>query len=617
MRPLFTMTAATLLLLAPALHSADWTADIPADAAAVARASSIARISEIMTATGVLKPFAEGLDRILAPLRDAAGSDVLQRNAPVTVIVLDVDDQAASAALAFLLPVTDLAAFLSLADTHSVAELPGGVYRIGPPAPDDALFCVRFSATCIVLAYSQADCLRLKGFRDSGEPSLADLLDDGERAMLAGADAVAFLRGARAAALLKRFAPEVADLLAAPAALIGARAGRPALDWLRAIDRLLWTVKASRTEGPPARNELTFDARVTPAGDSLLAALLAKWGTSDAAPALLKGAPAVVTWNLPLTSKLLEDIQQSLRSTYDAVRPIELPPPPDAQPGAVQKPVPPSPPADGADNALVAAFNKGLKPGHHPASQPAASQPLAPQPAPPAPPPPAKEAVVPPETLAARRHRDLFLRDTFLLTESVTGAGGAALLPGTAKPRLAFIAWQRVAPPGDLDISTIIAQWVDILTERVRRDGVELPVAFEPNADFVAEMTTARLGVGPVSALFLAKDDLLFLGGNLTDDSIAPLLASLKEAPPASDDSPAQCRLSASLHSAALFAMGDALTTEDRDMIERLAGVHDVRSAGVSGSLRCTGATAHIQLRLRLEDLYLAFQIIARSRQAP
>jgi len=557
-----------------------------------------------MTSTGVLKPFAEGVDRILTPLSDPAGEAILDRSAPVTVIVLDAGDKDASMALAFLLPVNDLAKFLSLARGENVSELPGGVYRVGPPG-GDALFCARVSATHIVLAYSETECARLAAFRESGEPSLADVLDEDERAMLSDADAAGFLRGDRAESLLGRFAPDVADLLATPAALKGPGSGGARLDWLRSIDRLVWAVKAVRTEGPPVRIDLAFDVRLIPAEQSPLAALIAKWKPRDARPADIEGTAAVVTWDVPLTPKLLGDFQQSLRSVYDEVRPIEALLPI----GVVREPGPPS--ADAEADGLIAAFNRGLKPGHRPASQPAASRPAVAAPL------PAEKPAVSHEILAARRERDLFLRDTFLLTESVTGTGGVALVPGTAQPHIGLVAWQRVRPSGDLDVSRIIAEWVDIFAERVRRDGVELPVTFEPDAGSVAEMKAARLGVGPVSALFLPGDDLFFLAGNLGDDVAAGLLQSFKEPTVSANDPPAQVRLSASLYNVALLATAGGLSKEDLDMMDRLAGVHGVRAAGVSGALRCTDTGAHIALRLRLEDLLLALQVLARAQQAP
>ena len=575
------MIALALLVLAPPLRAADWTADVPGSAAAVARASSIARAGEIMTTTGVLKPFAEGLDRILTPLRDETGNDILDRGGPVSVIVLDIPDNDARA-LAFLLPVRDLAKFLSLATDENVSELPGGVYRVGPPG-GSALFCARVSSSHIVLAYSQADCARLAGFHDSGEPSLADVLGEEERAMLSRGDVAGLVRGGQAGALLRRFAPGVVDSLPAPRALRGASGDRPPLDWLRSIDRLAWTLTATRAEGTPARNDLALDVRVTPAAESLLAALIAQWQTHDAPPADVAGTAAVVTWNLPLTPKLLEGLERSLRTMYDAVRPVKALAPPELQRDPVQEP----------------------------ASQPSAPAVTASKPAS-----PAQEGVTESEILSARQERDLFLRDTFLLTESVTGAGGAALVPGAGEPRLGLVAWQRVRPWGDLDARKIIAEWVEILKEHFSRDVGEIAVTFETDAGSVAGMDASRIEVGPVNALFFGKDDLFFLGGNPTDAAVAALAGSLEE-PPAAGDPPAQVRLTGSLYNAALFAAAGTLSKEDLDMIDRLADVYGVPTAGVSGVLRCTDASAHIELRLRLEDLFLALQVLARARLRP
>ena len=122
---------------------------------------------------------------------------------------------------------------------------------------------------------------------------------------------------------------------------------------------------------------------------------------------------------------------------------------------------------------------------------------------------------------------------------------------------------------------------------------------------------------GPWQASLFPSGSRYFLAQGLDLPRAAELARELETIlAEARSEPPAQWRLGASLYRLASLMTAKDLSEEDRSQLTRLADAHQLRGFGLQARLACAGNAAHLTLRLRLEDLLLALQVLSRAQAA-
>ena len=558
----------SIVFLSGRLEATEWLDDLPGDIAGVVWVKSLDRLSTVMRKTGILASMADRLDRMFAPLSEGG---VLDPGGGAGLVLLGRSGESAPP-VAVILPVGDIRAFLAGDEASTVRRLRSGVYALGRGRPARrSLYFDELSSSRIVLAYSESQCLRVHDFLARGGRSIHEVLEESEREMLLRADVATIIFPERLFAVLE----PVLRRLGRPASREDMRANAPAgsdgLAPVRAalgsVERITMGLTASEERSTGPRNFVELDMLATPKTGSKLEALcLSQEGRS--APLIASvwsaDAGAAATWDMSCPPALVETILRRLAG--------------EEQRGAIL-----------------------------PASQPASA--------------PASQAA----SREAESDVDRLVEATTALIDEVAGPGGISIVRGEAGG-LGLFAWQARKEGSGRETDEILETWCGRVNAHLKRLGLDPAVDFKPAAVDFGGISAGRMTIsserraGPLwQALLFPYGGLHITSANVGAERAVRLAdrvqRTLSQYGQPSEGAPAQLHMGCSLYALSLMAVGNMLTEKDLTLFAQMADAHEIRGPGIVAAVSCAQGRAQLQVRLRLEDLFLALAVFSKARE--
>ena len=570
-------------------RAADWPEELPEETVAAVSATSPARLEAVLRQTGVLTPLAETLRAMLAPLTDKG---TLDREGRVTVLVLEGDGAPLGRSCA-IARVQDLSRFVRSDEAASVERLSSGVYAIRRLNAGGALYCVALADSRVGVALFEETCVRLREFGQRRGDTVAARLDGPTRRMLSQADlgGFAFPDEARLPQVLGQFWRRVHTHRNG----VDATQGNAFSAWVQSIRTVAFGLSTRREGVKPPRNVIALDVRVTPTQGSRLAAYCdaAAHASARAIEDLwCDWTAAVMTWRFPANAASSAALGDRLTRMHSEVCARRVATAPASQPVEVPTSMPASMPASEAVDEAAAVIAEYIS-----------------------------EAAIAAALQDARAERARFVARTVTILETALDAGGACLVPGATPEEPGVIAWGARSPePGALQI---VEQWLPIVERWVPARGTDMEIALEPDAAPIDETPARRVAVlvGGESpsrrdGTLVCRENRCFLAFNVAPQILLETFRQVEAPTRAASDptSPAQWRLAASLHRLALFRVGELLPEKERDFLARAALANDATGPGLRSWLSCEDGGLHWRAELRLEDLFLGLQVLAKGR---